>query len=40
MKDNSIAYLIASTVGVFGAAVICGVWIGVVAKVAIWITNL
>ncbi len=40
MKDNAIAYLLATTIGVIGAAVICGAWIGVVAKVAIWITNL
>lgn len=40
MKDNSIIYLCGTAIGLVGAAALCGVWIGIVAKVAIWITNL
>ena len=40
MKDNSIAYVMASIVGIAFAAVCVGVWVGLVAKVAKWVVSL
>lgn len=40
MKDNNIAYLTATVVGVAFAAVCVGAWVGIIIKVATWVANL